>query len=1015
MANSKFLANPEDPNILSGNYNFSDDIFDNIETFIPTVINGVASPIEQVNADFKDLHHLLLIGHLNARSVSKHFYEIERILHETNFDIVGVSETFLKTHSPKNLCNISGYKFFRKDRLYANGGGVGIFIRDNLNPKIIKLPQNHTQPEVLFLEVSVSNTKIAIGTMYKPPKIPYGVFATVQENLAYVSTKYNHTIICGDFNTDMLDPESRSTKFFHLNLLEPLGFTNVVKEPTRITESTSTLLDLFLVSNVDCVKKCNVVDIPGVSDHCLIYMAYNVCKPKYKPRTITKRCFKNFEKENFLNDIANAPFDNIYAVSEDDLDSKATIFENYFKDVIDLHAPLKTTTVKYPKAPWLTDDIRKNMDDRDRQKNIFNSIKKKMSKVPTWSPKHCNLKRQLHLADDQFKMLRNIVNRKIRQSKKDTFNSEVNDKLKYAKQYHAALKKHDVVESKFSGPNTSNFDPNTLNSVFTSNNNAHVDEKKVNDEATRILNNCAAPSFGFREVSVATVVKTVKSLKSNACGVDNISSQFLKMAIDFVAPYITHIVNCSFKYNRFPDRWKHAIIKAIPKNDNPEAPSDFRPISLLPAISKIIEKIAFSQMCTFFKSSSSLDQLQSAYKQFHSTTTALLTICDDVYKAIDKSMVTVLLLLDYSKAFDTANHKLILAKLESHGFQNEALEWVQSYLCDRKQKVKNDLGESDWIHLKNGVPQGSILGPLLFLVLVSDLHTSILNGKYHMYADDTQIYYHCKWNQVSNVISKINQDLERVLNFSSTNCLKLNAGKSFFIIIGSAHSIKKLKDIELPPVILDNKPIERKTTVKNLGVLMDETFSWTPQVNKMISTAYFKLKYSYRFKNFLSQKSKITISEGYVLSHFNYCDLIYNNITEFLKQKIQKTQNTCIRFIFGLRKYDHISSSFIELKTLNMEERRTVHGLTMMHKIVNNIAPTYLTSKIRYHNNLHNYNTRNKNKIVVGISRTATYDRSFFPTFSRLYNDLNAVKNSSEFSVSTIKSHARQFVINKRI
>jgi hypothetical protein len=215
-------------------------------------------------------------------------------------------------------------------------------------------------------------------------------------------------------------------------------------------------------------------------------------------------------------------------------------------------------------------------------------------------------------------------------------------------------------------------------------------------------------------------------------------------------------------------------------------------------------------------------------------------------------------------------------------------------------------------------------------------------------------------------------------------------------------------------VILDNKPVERKTTVKNIGVLMDETLTWTRQVNKMISTAYYKLKYSYRFKNFLSQKSKITISEGYILSHFNYWDLIYKNITEFLKQKIQKTQNTCIRFIFDLRKYDHISSSFTELKTLNMEERRTVHGLTMMHKIVNNNALTYLTSKIRYHNNLHNYNTRNRNNIVIGISRTATYDHSFFPTFSRLYNDLNTVKNSSTSSVETIKKLAKKFVIDKR-
>ena len=254
----------------------------------------------------------------------------------------------------------------------------------------------------------------------------------------------------------------------------------------------------------------------------------------------------------------------------------------------------------------------------------------------------------------------------------------------------------------------------------------------------------------------------------------------MKIAIDFIAPYITHIINASFKHNKFPDRWKHAIIKPIPKNDNPASPSDFRPISLLPAISKIIEKIACRQICQFFAHNKRLDNLQSAYKKFHSTTTALLHITDDIYKATDKSLVTILILLDYSKAFDTANHKIILAKLQSFGFRDVALDWVESYLTGRKQKVKNDLGESDWINLKNGVPQGSILGPLLFLVLVSDLHESIINGKYHMYADDTQIYYHCKWSEVANVIPKINQDLNRVLNFSTNNCLKLNAEKSFF-------------------------------------------------------------------------------------------------------------------------------------------------------------------------------------------------------------------------------------------
>ena len=149
-------------------------------------------------------------------------------------------------------------------------------------------------------------------------------------------------------------------------------------KPTHVTSTTSTLLDLFLISNIDCVKKCGVVDIPGVSDHCLIYMAYNVQKPKFKPKNITRRDFKHFNREDFFNDIANAPWDNIYAVNEDELDSKATILENMMSEIINKHAPLETFTVKHPKAPWLTDEIKKQMDDRDRQKNIFNNIKHKL-------------------------------------------------------------------------------------------------------------------------------------------------------------------------------------------------------------------------------------------------------------------------------------------------------------------------------------------------------------------------------------------------------------------------------------------------------------------------------------------------------------------------------------------------------------------------------------------------------------------------------------------------------------
>ena len=508
----------------------------------------------------------------------------------------------------------------------------------------------------------------------------------------------------------------------------------------------------------------------------------------------------------------------------------------------------------------------------------------------------------------------------------------------------------------------------------------------------------------FREVTEAEVIRVVKSVKSNACGIDDISAHYLKLSIDSIAPVITHIINSSFKHRRFPDRWKQAIIKPIPK-------TDFRPISLLPAISKIIEKIACSQMCTFFETDSELDKLQSAYKKFHSTNTALLNITDDIYKALDKSQITFLILLDYSKAFDCANHRLILMKLKAAGFHEDAISWILSYLLERKQCVKTDSGISRWITMKNGVPQGSILGPLLFLVLVSDLYKSICNGKYHMYADDTQLYYHCTVNEIDATISKINSDLEKVLIFSNVNCLKLNTSKSNFIIIGSRPNLSKVSKKTLPPIVINNEVIERKTRVKNLGVIFDEPFTWTNHVNKAISTAFFKLRQAYRHKNFLSEESKIAICETYVLCHFNYCDTVYFNIASFLKNKIQKVQNTCFRFIFGLKKYDHVSVCLEKLKTLNMHERRVLHGLSLMHRINKKLVPQYLIERITRNEDLHTYNTRHRKNIVSVKCNTVLRKNSFFPFFSKLYNEITTklhLNNST--SLGTFKKHVKQLL-----
>ena len=392
------------------------------------------------------------------------------------------------------------------------------------------------------------------------------------------------------------------------------------------------------------------------------------------------------------------------------------------------------------------------------------------------------------------------------------------------------------------------------------------------------------------------------------------------------------------------------------------------------------------------------DDYQSPYKQYYSMTTALLDITDNIYKALDNCEVVILVLLDYSKAFDCANHRLILAKLKAMGFKNSALDLLLSYLSERCQQVKTNTHKSEWLGTRNGVPQGSILGPLLFTILVSDLHNMIKNCKYHCYADDTQIYCHGKPHNIVDMVNDINSDLTSIAEYSRKNCLKLNTSKSNYIIIGSQINLTKLKIINIPQIKINGKEIERQEHIKNLGIIFDQTLSWTKHINGSISSAYGKLKQAYRHRNFLSMDARINICESYILSKFNYCDIILQNMSLVLQNKIQKVQNTCIRFIFGLRKYDHISVCFKKLKTLKMNERRELHGLTQIHKIKKKLAPKYLVNRIRYHRDIHNYNTRGKAQIEIPKAKTKSKQNTFFDKNIKIYNELS---NQGIFDINT--------------
>ena len=994
MNNNNIPLHQEDDIVFDNDYDFSDSFFDLNETQIPKLGIDFKTPIEKIKLKFKNCEDLLKLGHVNARSLPKHIHEIERYLLETLLDIFGVSETFISENTPQSLYQIPGYKYINKSRDKKCRGGVGLFVNENFPVKVLKLPVDFVQPEMLFVEVTIGVVKMAVGVIYKSPLIPYSVFAAIHENIVAITSKYEHVVIMGDMNINHLLPCSSACKFFTTYVTEPFALTQVITEPTRITATSSTLIDLMLTSSPENVKAQGVVDTPGVSDHCMTFMAYSLKKPKFKAKMVTRRDFRKFNKDAYMRDMEFAHWGNIEAVDDDDIDNKVTIFENIHRDIINKHAPFRTFRVTRPAAPWLTEEIKEMMDDRDKYKNKFNVDKKSETELI-------------------FKDLRNKVTHAIRNSKIKCFNERINTKIKDSKHFHQALKNFSIVESKINSNDSCVINATALNEAFLKNNNAKVNETLVTDECNEILKKSKNPAFSFSEVTVGQVIKMVRTIKSNACGVDGISAYFLKLGIEHSVYAFTDIINASLKFNKFPERWKQSLVKPLPKVSNPSVASDYRPISLLPAFSKIVEKLVAKQMVDYLKQTGYLDNLQSAYKQSHSTITALLNVSDDIYEALENSELTFLVLLDYSKAFDCANHRLILAKLKAAGFRDDSLSWITSYLTGRSQKVVTGSQESSWESVTNGVPQGSVLGPLLFTILVSDISDAIKRGRYHLYADDTQLYYTCKVEDANATIAKINTDLENISNYSKRNCLKLNASKSKFIVIGSRPNLKKLKSTVLDEIKLGQDTIEREYAVKNLGVIFDETFSWSKHVNLITAKAYGKLRQAFRFKNFLSSQAKWNLSETYILSQFNYGDIILQGINKQLIYKIQKIQNSCIRFSFGLRKYDHVSSTRKANNILTMQDRSLLHSVTLMFKITKNIAPNYLINRIRYNSNLHNYYTRHRNDIVPPLARSSIRSLSFFVYIAKKFNEISGCIDFHGSSINTFKSKVINYLRNK--
>ena len=952
--------------------------------------------VKYINEKIDPYKAKILLGHVNARSLPNSIDEIRFILSRTSFDIFGVSETWLSPGTPKDRVNIDGYKIFRNDRTHKRCGGVALYVKNNYKTRVIRTPTDILVPENIWVEIEVGKRKIVVGVLYKAPNIPYSIFSQCVEAFIKIYSDYDNVVLLGDINVDMLDMDCASTKFFTENFIEPLSLSQVITKPTRITKTSKTLIDHAIVTNPKNVLIADCVDT-GISDHHLIFLAYALKKTKIKPYTVTVRDFKRINWETFYKDLEEYPWENTF--NSNDVNSKVTIFETYTNDLLDKHAPYRTFRItKNDPSPWIDDDLKALMNFRDDKKMRFNeSGEEKIF--------------------DEYKEVRNIVTKFRRRAFAKHVHKNLNAKIKKSKDFFKSARSLNMIPNK-KLRNPINFSATKLNEAFTENNNNPPDERGI-DIQIRSLYDKNPPTlhqFNFVEVGELEVIKTVKGLKSTSFGVDKINSFILKKIIGRTAAVVVDIINTSFRTKIFPNRWKSAIITPLPKVDYPSKEKDFRPISLLCTISKVLEKIANKQIVTYLIKHALLDTCQSAYKAHHGCITALLKVVDDIMDGIDDSEASLLVLLDFSKAFDTVNHRLLLEKLSILGFHDDALQWVKSYLTDRKQQVKTENEVSDFIFLQNGVPQGSILGPLLFTIMVLDIRQHINFASHHSYADDLQLYKSFEPSSINDAILSMNQDLKNVSQYCHNSALKINEEKSYYMIIGSTKALSKIPHMPHVDVTVNNIPIKRVYEIRNLGITFDEVLSWRRQVSRSVQKAMGNYITISRYKKFLTQESKIILVESVILSMFNFGDSLQLNINQQLQTKIQRVQNLCLRFICNIKNKKHVDYDELRrsLNMLDMSQRRILHGLCLLFKVLNDLGPVYLRDLFTLHEeiSLRETRTSNRNIYLPNSNTSAIHIKSFKNYVARVWNKLPNDTKSCK-TLYTFKKKVKKLLLTK--
>lgn len=908
------------------------------DTHINLLYENESEYLDERNlGNFYYTNSILNLMHLNCRSLPKHFTEIRDLILVNGLDICALTETWCEDDNTQHL-QIANYDFITNNRKTGRGGGVGFYLHKNYRYKIIENHSVNNQfVETLTIEIEKESTKFVIACVYRPPNTDENEFIDVMTRiLSDFVTGLKHglpLIFAGDFNLDLLKCKQHKLTHDFLSMLFSNYMTPLITLPTRITEHSQTLIDNFFVKNDDrYVYKSGVV-INDISDHLPIVLSIRrsisgqhtiANETVYRTKLNHAKLNDLFQHHDWLDfcsysetcSNANECYDKFISVITSHFNASQTTF------------PIRLNNKTVPKNKWMTNGLLNSRNTKNKlykdytinpsveNKNKYIEYRNKYNKLLTRSKhEYYNDKFEQYKSNCNmtWKTLNEILNRGTKKQDISHIEQEgqtIDDSLSIANAFNTY----------FANIGTS------LNAKFSNQGlQSHTDFLQ---RAPKSANSCVF--FEVEQYEVQCICNNIKTSYAEDC--DGLSMNNVKPILCYLIWPLTMLFNCMLRCSTFPDRLKIAKVTPIHKAQSKSLVSNYRPISILPVFSKIFEKVLHTKISNFMNKNKLLNEQQYGFRKNHSTELALTDILDDITNAFENRQIAIGIFLDLTKAFDLISHSILLDKMYYYGFRGPCLEIIKNYLTNRNQYVDIKGQRSKLLPISIGVPQGSVLGPLLFLIFINDLPYCSQLLKFILFADDTNLFL--TGRNLPALMRIANTEIKIVSQWLKNNHLLLNLSKTQYIIFNAAN--QPLNDLTIK---IDNNPIKRVNETKFLGVTLDEKLSWSSHIDNVCLKLSRIMGVIARVKYCIPRRSLFQLYYSLVYPHMLYSCIIWGSADLQYTNKIQIIQNKILRILTNSNIYTNINHMFYQANILKFGDIYKLQLLLFFHKVKLKLLP----------------------------------------------------------------------------